>query len=53
MLSEYASLDANLQALMKQASNANAELTRRIESDERNVSYGHWVHNICGNADFI
>ena len=38
IISDYASLDANYKAVLKQASNANAELTRRMESEEKAVS---------------
>lgn len=37
MLSQHASLNANYDAVLKQANNANAELTRRIESDSKEV----------------
>ena len=37
MLSNYASLHANYEAVLKQASNANAELSRRIESEPEKV----------------
>lgn len=33
MLSQYASLDAKYEAMLKQAKSANNELTKRIESD--------------------
>ena len=37
MLSQYASLDANYQATLKQAQNANAELARRLENNKGDV----------------
>lgn len=35
MISQYASLNANYEAVLKQANNANAELSRRLESEQK------------------
>ena len=39
ILSQYASLSSNYDAVLTQANNANAELTRRIESEDKKVQY--------------
>ena len=37
MISQSATLSANYEAVLKQASNANAELARRLDDDVRAV----------------
>lgn len=46
MLYQYAALNANYEAVLKQANSANAELSRRIDSGQK-ASFSNWECKQC------
>ena len=51
IISDHASLNANYEAILKQASNANAELSRRLENEHNDEV--RKLEDITDNSNFV
>lgn len=51
MLYQYAALNANYEAVLKQANSANAELSRRIDSGQK-ASFSNWECKQCDTTQW-